>query len=515
MHKENFIDILAWRKEDGPSPVAADSPLANCVGKSDCDGPLKKPLDCEGLAPWVICDFLQCDNIKGASVAATVGGFDPAAKQEALIKSFSYGFDDGVGCKLEIFDRKGSTFGYFFEKLNKEFAGANKNYRMRIKFGWTCSTCPGIYNKNPRLESKCRYFLPHTIQKVYEKGAFKYIIEGIDTMQVAFQGKDDKVQGFDDKKMLLKEAVKQVYAQYDPPVIVEFVRPTACQTQFETIAEPFVDDAGKPATGAWKTTARDPMSAVADWKKDYVTDAGFGLAPRWDNGKADPTIKYVEQGCDSELNATCCYTYIVNGGKYSPVIAFNPEINWPFQAAENMGGGAGSTASGESIKRNRTQTNSQGCTVIIPVDENQGERTAIPPGNEAVENHGPDNAQRASDQSINAHTQANKTLYPMKAEMRVQGDPAMDNPMEWKTRKLSIVLINPFWPVENAGGGFCPDFLATPVCNPIFTNKNWIIEAVSHDIKEGSFVTTIKMYLVETKGQLAYPFSGRASGPNI
>jgi hypothetical protein len=74
----------------------------------------------------------------------------------------------------------------------------------------------------------------------------------------------------------------------------------------------------------------------------------------------------------------------------------------------------------------------------------------------------------------------------------------MDGPLEWVNQKIAIVVINPFHPVEHADktDGKVFDWLARPVCNPIFTSKEWIIESVHHDIKEGSFVTTIKMYLV-------------------
>jgi hypothetical protein len=239
------------------------------------------------------------------------------------------------------------------------------------------------------------------------------------------------------------------------------------------------------------------MSVVVEWKAPFKTDKGYGLKPIWNNSGPTPHIMYVESGCKAAISDKCEQAYIVNGGKHSPVISFNPNIAWtPQIAAERFGGGAGSTATGASQSRNAS-TEDNDC-IVVEATKNAGIRTALPPTEQGVENEGPENAQRASDEGMNAQTNANKGYsQPYNAELIVQGDPEMDSPFQWWHKYISIVVVNPFHPVLKLTGGSGQikdaDWLASPICNPILTSKSYRIEKVSHDIKEGSYTTTISV----------------------
>jgi hypothetical protein len=297
--------------------------------------------------------------------------------------------------------------------------------------------------------------------------------------------------------MKLKDAVIQAWKETTPSVEVSFKRRVPDTMLMSDIAEPFVTEGKQPVVGIYPTEGTNIMAAVVKWKGIYKTDKGYGLKPVWNNESTVPHIMYVESGCKSELSYRCIQTYIVNGGKHSPVISFNPNIAWtPQVAAEKFGGGAGSTAHGAS--QERTASSEDNDCIEVDTAKNVGIRTALPPTDDGVENEGPENAQRASDAGMNAQTNANKVYSePINAELVVQGDPKMDSPYRWWHKYISIVVVNPFHPVlrkeGKAGQIKNADWLAYPTCNPILTSKTYRIEKVSHDMKEGSYTTTISV----------------------
>ena len=487
----NFIEVLSTSTGLG----AIEKRAEGCIGKAMCQGPIKKPLECAGKAPWVVCSFVSCDPLKGGQIAATVGGFDPAAKSEGLIKSFSMGFSDGVGCKIEIMDRKGSDLNRFFQKLNKDITEVKKDFIMQVKWGWSCTPCAAANEKMPK--SDCHYFLPESLQVNYSNGGFKYILEGKDTAQKLFQTINDNVYPEGGGKMKLKDAVIQAWKESTPPTEVSFRRRVPGTKTMSIIDEPFVTTHGQPVTGNWPCGGTNTMSAVVKWKADYKTDKGYGLKPMFNNESSTPHIMYVESGCKAGVTDLCERTYIVNGGKHSPVISFNPTIVWnPQVTAEAYGGGAGSTDTGASMKRKASEEDND--CIVVEAAKNVGERTAIPPTEQVVENEGPDNAQKATDEGMNVQANANNNFSePINAELIVEGDPGMDRALSWHGKYISIVVVNPFHPVVKRQGSKGQiknsEWLANPTCNPILTSKTYRITKINHDMKEGSYTTAISV----------------------
>jgi hypothetical protein len=59
---------------------------------------------------------------------------------------------------------------------------------------------------------------------------------------------------------------------------------------------------------------------------------------------------------------------------------------------------------------------------------------------------------------------------------------------------MTIIALNPFYRVGQ--GSECKDdWTASPPCNGLLSNRNWLILGVSHQIKEGSFTTSFKLIL--------------------
>lgn len=494
--KPSFIEILST--DTGLGTI--DQQAEGCVGKATCQGPIKRPLNCSGLAPWVVCSFVKCTPVKGVQIAATVGSFDPAAKKEGIIKSFSCGFSNGIGCKLEILDRKGASLNEFFQRLNKDITEAKRNFIMQIRWGWSCTPCASgsatASRQNAMPVSKCIYYLPTKLDINYNDGKFRYILEGGDTAQKTFQTNMDKSYPEGGGKMKLKDAVIQVWKDSTPSVKASFKRRIPNTQEMEDIKEPFVTTGLQPVIDTWDCEGTNTMAVVVKWKASFKTDKGYGLKPVWDNSSSTPHIMYVESGCKAGLADLCKQTYIVNGGKHSPVIAFNPTMHWnPHVTAEAYGGGAGSTATGASLKRKASMGDND--CIVVGASKNVGERTAIPPTDPVVNNEGPENAAAASDAGMNAQASANNYVENISAELIVQGDPEMDTTIAWHAKYISIVVVNPFHPVlrlEGSGGQIKnSEWLASPTCNPILTNKKWRITKVDHSIKEGSYTTTISV----------------------
>ena len=71
---------------------------------------------------------------------------------------------------------------------------------------------------------------------------------------------------------------------------------------------------------------------------------------------------------------------------------------------------------------------------------------------------------------------------------------------------LSLIVINPFHlktqnlVLRDVG---CPEWLAQPACNPVFSNKNWQIQGVNHQIKGGSYITILKLMLAAPNVELS------------
>lgn len=513
----NFLDLLQGVGLGG-AVSGKNYSSEGCVGQAKCHGgPIKKPLNAPALAPWVVCSFVSCNPVKGNQIAASVGNFDPAVggrgrfqlgsqgedTKESIIKSFSCGFSNGIGCKLEILDRKGSKLGEFFKHLDKTGEETKANFLMKIKWGWTSTPC-SEWNASMRQGnmpfSECITYLPNTLAINYSQGGFRYVIEGVDTQQKQFQTLNDKVYPEGGGKMKLKDAVIKAWKDSIPSTKVSFKRhvpnPGGGKGKMVDIDEPFVNDSKQPAIATWKCEGTGTMAAVVKWKGPFKTDKGKGLRPVWNDKDSEPHITYIESGCKGSPTDQCLRTYIVNGGKHSPVISFNPTIAWNPQAtAEAYGGGAGSTDTGASHKRLGVDEND---CIVVKGPDGVGERTAIPPTEESVENDGPENAQKATDSAMAAQAHANNELNePITAELIIQGDPQMCNILDWIGSYISIVVVNPFHPVLEKGGGSgqvkTSEWLANPTCNPILTSKAYRIDAINHDMKEGSYTTTIKV----------------------
>lgn len=251
---------------------------------------------------------------------------------------------------------------------------------------------------------------------------------------------------------------------------------------------------GRPQSGM--TGSPPPRGIVINYDPTYTTTREVtirgtpcqinfvGRLVLWANPLphcAQPILDY------SQIKAA----YIVNGGNCSPVISFNPNMKWSFQALAS-GGGTG-TGSG----RMASMRDGQGALRCrLP---GRGPRTNLVVGDIAL-NQGAEAA--VSNRAVNlaAHQTANPLHNPVEAELKIQGDPSdyFCTPFLGYGRSLSLVVINPFYlDGDNTNGcSLSWSTLTSSSCNSVLTNNHWFITGVDHQINNGSFVTTIKVRLV-------------------
>jgi hypothetical protein len=225
----------------------------------------------------------------------------------------------------------------------------------------------------------------------------------------------------------------------------------------------------------------------------------------WQDTSSQPTLVLWEDGqtkCDEVMCGKSMWTYVVNGGACSPVIQFNPKIKFPIGMVKRQGGDMDSKMTTKSAK----ESDNDKCNFddTLPGDDkiHSGLVTINVLNESDVRIHGKDAAKikRAADK---LHTRANieLTISSIDADLVVQGDPTFDDPKKMRYSFVSIVVINPF----HLNDSLCPEWqpaLATSACNEVLSNSNWRVQAVSHEIRLGSYTTTIHVQLVTPGGQV-------------
>lgn len=483
--------------------------LVGCVPDYRC-GDLKLPVDGHNIAPFVKIFF--GDNPDKPEI--TVGNNSaPLWNNTAIIKNFEFGMSNGIGMKAEIIDEQGGAFHLFIEKLNKCMAKAsNKDQKMNARWGWIVTNCDG---STYTISSPTVTVIPIHCEILFAEGKIKFIIQGQDLMQHVFSSRHDEIEGTEDARIPLKLAIRNLALNTEPKFNVEFMR----REKNGTIAEYGFKEGGFLGPKmVWDCDGQNKLATIQKWLEPFVTDREKGIVAQWATNKQDTLILMEDPTPDCNEAINPCFnslgTYIVNGGSCSPVLSFTPQLNWiaafgQMAAGGNDGGAAtGATKKKEKNCGSRSQTRETGIAQSIPITRY------------AWEVHGPKNALTETEDAQNKHDKANSingrvgSLQAINAELRIQGDPSPDfvDTMNSKFKTLSLVVINPFHLFGDGNGG-CGDWLANPGCNESLSNRNWMINGISHQIREGSYTTTISLFLKVPGIELDAnaPFGGEGS----
>ena len=449
-------------------------------------------LESENFSPIIKADIIN------SGIGITVGNKSyPYRKNNAIIKSIRFGFVDGMEGSIEIIDQEGDAFSLFMDYLLKcPKESEMKRSIISFQLGWTYTKCNNPFAKNnivysPIIESR--------IQK-----ASSSISNGVIRFNIDFATEDKILQNFREnkifgeetggKKMKLNDAINQL-AAIEPALIVRYAR---YNESGELIYLP-EGHKWSPVTDpktSWQADNLDRYSVIQKWIEPFTVNNGNGekgvllihslRRPNEIIILEDPA----NANDDQEIEKRTLGTFIVNGGNCSGVLEFNPNVDFTApMPSEGRGGSTDPTSSRNEIKEKENKNNL----------DNMGSQQTIVVSQQAVSILGKE-ASKTTNKSQNKHSKANEAIdinfRPISgAELKIVGttDKRFYTSL-MKGKYLAIVVISPFYIQERNND--CGDFLKNSSCHPVFSSKEWTITGVEHSVQEGSFVTTLKVDLL-------------------
>jgi hypothetical protein len=492
--------------------------LKGCIPNYYCP-----PLNIPGPADEQAESFAPIVEILiGGSNFITVGNQSfPADPHTAVIKSFEFGFIDSPEMKIEILDEKAGEFSVLVDALVKcAKLATGLGTELKARWGWTMTTCE---NTKKVLWSPWSKSILHQIEVNYSQGKIKYNLTCKTVETIHENLREDRTYGEDGKKMHLEDAIVAL-CNIDPSVRVRFCRRNK-DGKLECGLGLFewYQFGKKGPKEIWQADNESRYATISKWVAPYRIDDGSpegkGIILVMDPLEKDQLIVLQDPGPNPGEPATACTSsigsFIVNGGKCSPVIEFNPTFNWTAGYASFAAGGStdSSQQSTSHYKEDAKWDNQE-----KPHGENVGpqtENTADQPSQAA---YGPKEVHKETNKSMQAHLKASRitdiNIHPIKADLKILGDPRPQFIIvdQWLGKTIGIIAINPFH-ISGSKNQGCGDWLAQPLCNEILSNKGWVVMGINHSIKEGSYTTTLKVFLPTPGIEIAHsdPLGGQGS----
>lgn len=466
--------------------------------RSDCILRGQRPVSGENISPFVHFGLQKNSGFRQGQWIS-VGNISTSEDlgREAVIKSFEFGASDGVTATIEILDERGGAFDLSVSDMSASLRDTRNNGMAAVWWGWIITDC---ITGASRIEKAGPVYLSVIGMDVtFSGGKVKYKIECKDAAGIAKDVTgEDLIWGDEKNPMGIKDSLKRMMEDTEPKINIKWINKDGKEGNVN-----FKDD----PKAVWETNGQDKLSIVIQWLENFITTNDRGVYPVWDYTTKEPTLLLIESGNPA------CYTtntqrknfpgvYVVNGGKDSNVISFNPSISWKsFWSKETTrGGSTGAPATGKIVSKNQKD-------VQCPArkSENLGKQQSVTVNRAAQWNYGGKGKEIVNKNQV-TNNQANSAIAGtgvVNAELKMQGlvDEKFWHPTKIIGKNAHIVLINPFHLRAKKG---C-EWLAEPVCNDIFTSKKWLIQGVAHSIREGSFVTTLKV-------KLTPPFGGSGEG---
>jgi hypothetical protein len=267
------------------------------------------------------------------------------------------------------------------------------------------------------------------------------------------------------------------------------------------------DGGGPGPKQVWQSDQQNKLSAAMKWLEAFTTDQDKGITPVWNDENGEGEIIFWENpapSCQQSIDwcGRTLGTYVVNGGNCAPVIRFTPSAKWVYIALA-WAGGVTSKTSAKNIPLEGRDNCDMG-------ERGAGSQLSTPAYAAFYDQVGFGNDKEMQSAQA-AHDSANKRVYSMEAELVIQGDPDIAGSLRLFGRTVSLVVISPFH-IEQAGR--CGEWLAKPGCHPVYSNKAWWVKGVDHMIKEGSYITTLKLALMAPGSDIDTDdeFGGKGSG---
>lgn len=479
--------------------------------------PIAKPLPGSVLSGFVNLIF----NVNGKQI--TVGNkSSPFSGNTAYIKSFSHGSSDGYGFQIEIVDTSGGDFQQFMALLATDACSTTDSEKIiLVEFGWLIQTCTGqIYKygsaevgRSNVLDNEATahpngFLVAGLTEKISVEnaaGLWKYTVTLRDLSGLASQTRLAEPIGSDEHKVTFKQGAqralrpdrncrKRSLKSREAKVLFYRRNTNDSLSKFDFLPS----DGGKEGPrSVWNPDRTDPLTAIRSWTNSLTTDRKQGMFFVSSPSIVDPNIILMESNQDEcLLNGSTCQAatdaqifkvYIVNGGDCSPVISFDPKVE--FVANSPIGGGLQGPLSSRPIKT-RTCGNIKGRKFKT---QNVGVQTQVQVPVSNLNFRAPDDAGEKEARGLGANAAATKAIEVtsvIEADLVIQGDPTYIG-LNWIGKQISVIYLNP--PAIKSNGYEC-DWLATPTVNDVFSRTNYLIKGVTHQIGEdGKYTTTLKI----------------------
>lgn len=523
-------------------PICLEMPdKADNLIRKEGECPVKGPERGHTLAPWVRIRLLG-ENGK----CLTVGNdSSPHTNPQhvAVIKDFEYGFSDGFTVRVKMQDQQGGMLETFCSHLLHHVGCLDHVYppnrSMKFEWGWAKAGCDKPF---PGSRSPCHLAIITSIETTYTQGLFIADLTGKDGGHPMMMLYSDKIEGSTEEKgTCLTHAIRACLTS-DPPAKVtkvDFSRMEGgvefpCGFEWfdwdcrcEKFGRGHAFDNGAIASGCnldgprggWSTEGQDKLQAVRRWISNWRTDRLKQWIMEWDS--ANGRLVFWEDRapvCSAQSKqywqSNCVGYYVVNGGKGSPVLEFNPRVKWNFGAGplSNIGGitadkigpfpetkETGGTAQfGNAKAKGRAE-----CPPLQRPDNPGSGHTAQVPIDKATRAF---HMARSGEEAAKAQEQQYKSMplamQPITADLVIIGDPTIMPPgvaMAGKT--CTLVVRSPYFITEKNKSDFATsgqkqlDWLSNPEIHPVFTNSAWRVKSIMHRIEAGRYTTTLTLFL--------------------
>lgn len=474
--------------------------------------------------------------IEASGVEITVSNrSSPSRDDHAIIKSFEMGYGDRPNVKVTIVDEEGGSWVTFVEGLLKDFNSAVPDSAVfaNLEFGWVKTGC-GDNVVEPE-KSPVYYVMIRDLDCHFDNGKYTYDVHLVDIMDTHAEGRNAKTYGDDANPMFFEDAVVQLLQDNEcPPTVseVKFLKRnndgSVSDLNYSLKDRAFNPsgtrgfDVSKGPASKWSGNNLDKLNTLINWCSWVSSADGKGLIVSYeavDGGRVivweDPKPRWDENCSDKGAIAK----YIVNGSKQSPVLSFNPRLKFVFTQLMSTGG----TMSTKSVAGNKSP--GVGPPTLnrdrIKCGGAESTHTAHPI---AVERDSGSKAEDSTAKDAASHLRAYADIVntqPIEADLVLVGDPSIqpfdaDGKQGWLAARVAIVMVNPYFldKPKNSGSADCPDWTVRPICNPVLTNRNWLVRSINHQISDGKFTTTLNVFL-EAPGvtlDVNQPFGGCEGG---
>lgn len=474
----------------------------------------------ESLAPYVYVTFGNAGN------PLTVGNDSAPGlpeKNSAVITNFQFtaaASKKGASVEIEVHDVAGGGMDLWYSRVNKRQNKFDASSMMEVSFGWVGVGCDdtsvgikspaGCDTSGGRMTSPKIYFLPLSVSATYTEGKIKFIISGVDQIQRITDQSHVKVLGSvdaDNKGKTLKDSIISILKKSGVKKV------SFLEKKDDGSIQPVNIYKYEGEKSKYEPNNSDAYTAVMTWISEYRADTPERMAfvAGWD--LCDPDGHFIlwkdtNPKCNCNWNPLVNIgTYIVNGGSCSPVIEFSPKAEWLFDVLGASKQGVDIDANGGKSKLQRADdlknpaNNEIDCIQVDHKNDgqaNEREGNSPPDGKVASESFAMiaganANAEIQAAAAANAH--AMRFIKSIEADLRIQGDPTIVNPLEFLGKQCALIVVNPFHFIQDQGSSECGDWLARPVVNEVFSNRGWFINGVSHQVTKGSFSTTLSLGL--------------------